>query len=174
MDALHCLVSLACVLSDLRHDAHALRLDEDLGFLAGVASDGLGEGIVGSEEPLAVPSVFQDGFLHGPDVLKAGIGLGSNAFAAADGLVGSAVFHEHAGDEDAFGNGAFARACCLEAFARVLREAVQVEAVVPVGPADQRQLVRAKMGDGVVEAASEMLHQRLGKVVVVVERNHLV
>ena len=50
----------------------------------------------------------------------------------------------------------------------MLGEAVQVQAVVPVGAADQRQAVGTQMGAGKVEAAAQVLHQglRLGFVVI--------
>ena len=47
----------------------------------------------------------------------------------------------------------------LEALTRVLGEAVQVQAVFPVGAADERQTVGTQMGAGKVEAAAQMLHQ---------------
>ena len=56
----------------------------------------------------------------------------------------------------------------------MLREAVQVQAVVPVGPADQRQAVGAQMGMGVAEAPAQMLHQGLCSGHVVVKGNRLV
>ncbi len=60
----------------------------------------------------------------------------------------AAVLDEHARDEHAFGHRAFAGAGDLEALAGVLGEAVQVQAVVPVGAADERQAVGAEVGDG--------------------------
>ena len=56
----------------------------------------------------------------------------------------------------------------LETLARVLGEAVQVQAVVPVRTPDERQTVGTQMGAGKVEAAAQVLHQslRLGGVVI--------
>ena len=86
----------------------------------------------------------------------------------------AAIFHEHARNEHALSHGALAGAGDLEALARVLREAVQVQAVVPVGPADQGQAVGAQMGMGVAEAPAQMLHQGLCSGHVVVKGNRLV
>lgn len=62
----------------------------------------------------------------------------------------------------------------LETFARVFRKTVQVQTVVPVCSADQRQTVGAEVGMRVVEAAAKVLHQRLGKALVIVEGDKLV
>ena len=78
------------------------------------------------------------------------------------------VFDIHAGDEHALGHGSLAGAGDLEALARVRRETVQIQAVVPVRPADKGQAVRAEMGAGVVKAPAQMLHQglRFGGIVI--------
>ena len=62
----------------------------------------------------------------------------------------------------------------LEALARMLGEAVQVQAVVPVGAADEGQTVGAEVGAGEVEAAAQMLHQRLSLALIVVKGHGLV
>ena len=55
------------------------------------------------------------------------------------------VFDEHTGDEYRFRNRSFARSGDLEGFTRIAGEAVEVETVVPVGSADQRELVRSQI-----------------------------
>src|ERR1017187_997755 len=50
--------------SDPRHDAHALRLCEDLSLRVRVRADDAAERVVGPEEPLAVPPVFFDSDDH--------------------------------------------------------------------------------------------------------------
>ena len=40
VNALHCLVGFSGIFSDSGHDAHSLRLDENLGFLVLMGSDG--------------------------------------------------------------------------------------------------------------------------------------
>ena len=85
--------------------------------------------------------------------------------------VGPAVFDEHPGDEHRLRDRAFAGAGDLEAFAGVGREAVEIQAVVPVGAADKGKLVRPEMRAGEPEAAAQMLHERRGVVRVTVKRD---
>ena len=70
-----------------------------------------------------------------------------------------AVFYKHACDEHGLRDGPFAGAGDLEALAGMCGEAVEVQAVVPVGAPDERQLVRPQMRDGIAEAAAKMLHE---------------
>ena len=85
--------------------------------------------------------------------------------------VGPAVFDEHPGDEHRLRDRAFAGAGDLEALAGVGGEAVEIQAVVPVGSADERQLVWPKMRAGEPEAAAQMLHERRGVVRVTIKRD---
>ena len=55
-DALERFCRFARFFADPGHDAHALRLDEDLAFRAFLTSDGRAERVVGSAEPRAVPA----------------------------------------------------------------------------------------------------------------------
>ena len=72
-----------------------------------------------------------------------------------------AVFDEHAGDEDGFGNLAVALILGgLEGFARSFAEAVKIQAIVPVGPADKWKAMRTFVVDGEIDRAAEMLHKR--------------
>ena len=85
--------------------------------------------------------------------------------------VGPAVFDEHPGDEHRLRDRAFAGAGDLEALAGVGGEAVEIQAVVPVGSADERKLVRSEMRAGEPEAAAQMLHERRGVVRVTIKRD---
>ena len=76
-----------------------------------------------------------------------------------DSSVGSAIFYKHACDEHGLRDGPFAGAGDLEALAGVRGEAVEIQTVVPVGPADERQLVRPEMRAGEPEAAAQVLHE---------------
>ena len=152
---------LSALLANAGHDAHTLRLNEDLTLGALLAADGLAESIVGTAEPCAVPTGGQGGLLHGINVLAGGSGFFGQIQMVAQLGVFVAVLDEHTGNEYAFGYGTLAGAGDLEALARVLGEAVQVQAVVPVGAADQRQAVGTQMGAGKVEAAAQVLHQGL-------------
>ena len=93
---------------------------------------------------------------------------------AADLCPRAPVFDEHAGNKYAFGHRPFAGTGDLEALARMLGKAVEVQTVVPVGTADQRQAVRAQMRPGIVEAAAQMLQQRLCQRRIVVKVHRLV
>ena len=165
---------LSGLLADAGHDAHALRLNKDLALVALLAAHRLAKGIVSAAEPFAVPAGGQDGLLHPRDGLPCSGGLVGKAAVAAQVRILFAVLDEHTGDEDALGHGALAGAGDLEALARVLREAVQVEAVVPVGPADEGQAVGAKMGAGVLETAAQVLHQGLRLAFVIVKGHGLI
>ena len=78
---------------------------------------------------------------------------------------------EEGGDEDRFGDATFPVLGGLERFAWGLREAVEVEAVVPVGPADQREAVRPEPVERVLQRSLQMLVQRRLRTGVVVEGN---
>ena len=81
---------------------------------------------------------------------------------------------EHAGDEDALGDAGVIVGDGLEALAGLFGEAVQVQAVVPVRPADQRQAVRAAVIDDVVEGAAQVLAERGGQGRIVVKVDLLI
>ena len=168
LHALQCGFGLTGLSADPGHHAHALGFDEDLPLVAFPAAYGGTKGIVGTAEPCAVPAGGQGGLFY---CVNGGAGtgglLGEVQVVTEFGVL-AAIFHEHARNKYALSHRALAGAGDLEALARVLREAVQVQAVVPVGPADQRQAVGAQMGMGVAEAPVQMLHQGLcsGHVVV--------
>ena len=69
--------------------------------------------------------------------------------------------HEQAGDEDRLGDLAFFVRGGLEGLSGRVGEAVQVEAVVPVGATDQRQSMRSQAVERVLEAALQVLVERL-------------
>ena len=164
----------AGVYADACHDAHTLRLDEDLAFLAFLTADHMAKGVVGAAEPAAVPAGSQHGLFHLCSLGAHGGGLVRVAGGVQNLGKGVAVFDIHTGDEHAFSHRAVTRAGGLEALARLLAETVQVQAVIPVGAADQRQAVRPLVGVQVAEAAAQMLKQRLCKAVVVVKVHRLV
>ena len=165
--------SLAALLADAGHDAHALRLDKDPALFAFPAAHDVSEGVIGAAEPCAVPAAVEHRALHGADGLLDLLRLGGKTDVAADLRPGAAVFDEHAGDEHALGYRAFARPGDLEALARLGGEAVEVQTVVPVRPADQRQTMRPEMRAGIAEAAPQMLEQRTGKRGIVVKIDEL-
>ena len=160
--------------ADARHHAHALRLNEDFAFAAHLAANHMAVSIVGAAEPAAVPTGSQYGMFH-----LCNLGAHGGSFVGVAGAVKNfgklvAVLDIHTGDEHALGYRTLARAGGLEALARLFAEAVQVQAVVPVGAANQRQTVRPLVGAQIAEAAAQMLKQRLCKTVVVVKVHRLV
>ena len=99
--------------------------------------------VVGAEKPGAIPAVVKNRLFH---LVNGFFGQGSlffQAYAAADFGVFSAVQNKHAGDEDGFRVRAFRGAGGLEGFPGFRGKTVQVQAVVPVGTADERQTVGA-------------------------------
>ncbi len=78
---------------------------------------------------------------------------------------------EEAGDEDRLGDPAAPVLGGLERLSGRLREAVQVEAVVPVGAADERQAVRPSAFEGVADRSPEVLVERALAARLVVERH---
>ena len=148
---------VALVGADARHRAEALRLDEDPAVLARLRADLVAEVVVGAQEPFAVPARLADGLLH-----LRGLALGQRGLVLAAGearergVVGRDVA-EHLRDHHGLGVLPVLVRAALEGVVRVLREAVEVEAVVPVGAADERQAVRAEVVHGVVERAAQVL-----------------
>ena len=134
----------------------------------------MAKGIVGAAEPAAVPTGSQYGMFH-----LCNLGAHGGSFVGVAGAVKNfgklvAVLDIHTGDEHALGYRTLARAGGLEAFARLLAEAVQVQAVVPVGAANQRQTMRTLVGAQIAKAAAQMLKQRLCKAVVVIKVHRFV
>ena len=172
--ALHGACGLTALLADAGHDAHALRLDKDLALFAGRAADNMTKGVIGAAEPFAVPAAVKHRALHVGHGLFRLRCLAVKAEMAADIRPGAAVFDKHAGDEYALGHRPFAGPGDLEALARVRGEAVEIQTVVPVGPADQRQTVGPQMRAGITEAAAQVLEQGPGQRRIVVKVHALI
>ena len=117
--------------------------------------------------------MLEHGLFHRGLVPRDGFRLLVPAEAAAKLGVIRAYADKHARDEERFRHAGFKIRRRLEALARRLGEAVEVEAVVPVRAADQRQSVRAEVLHRIMEAAAQVLHQRLGLALVVVKRHLL-
>ena len=82
--------------------------------------------------------------------------------------------HKQAGDEDRLGDFAVLVGCGLERLARRVGKAVEVQAIVPVGAADERQAVRAEAFERVIEAAAQVFVKRLLGAGLVLELHRLV
>lgn len=113
------------------------------------------EEVVGAEESFSVPSVLLHGFAHLVYCLLHTVGFcevvilgetSDSAFTAVCGFLGELLAERHivlacndkeSGYHQALCLGAFSLVlCCLETLVRIPREAVEVEAVVPVGTSD--------------------------------------
>ena len=135
---------LAVFQADAGQRAEAVRLDEDLAFLALLRADLRAEVVVGAQEPLAIPAVLVNHAIHLGGFAEIRGGLGVQSAAPGDGRQFAAGMDEQPGDEDRLGDFAVLVGGGLEALPRRVGEAVQVQAVVPVGAANQRQAVRPK------------------------------
>ena len=67
-----------------------------------------------------------------------------------------AVLDEHTGNKHAFCHRPLAGAEGLEALAGFLREAVQIQTVIPVCPSNQGKAMGADMGNRIVKASAQM------------------
>ncbi len=154
--------------------AKALRLDKDLAFRVLLGADLLTRVVVSANEPFAVPAVLAHGLFHARAFRDVLLRLFRQAAPLRNrgNLLGRQ--HEQAGDENRFGYLAFLVGGGLERLARRIGEAVQVETVVPIGAADQRQTMRAKPFERVMETAPQVLIQRLRAARLVVELDRLV
>ena len=89
----------------------------------------------------------------------------------ADLLELPADIDEHAGDQHALGDPALSGLRRLEGFIRIDGVAVQIQAVVPVRPADQGKPVGSQVVDHVSEGTAQVLEETPHAVGIVVEGN---
>ena len=82
--------------------------------------------------------------------------------------------HKQAGDEDRLGDLAVLVGRGLERLAGRVGETVEVQAIIPVGAADERQAVRAEAFEGVIETAAQVFVKRLLGAGLVLELHRLV
>ena len=94
--------------ADACHDAHALRLNEDLSLGALPAAHGVAESIVGAPEPCTVPACGQGRLLHGVDAPAGSCGLIGKLQAVTQLCILAPVLDEHACNEHALGHRALA------------------------------------------------------------------
>ena len=106
--------------------------------------------IVSTYEPIAVPTILQDRIVHCLYFLTCAGCFGIVTHQLAQLSIFFAVFYEHTGNEYGFCNGSFTGTEGLERFSGMSGEAVQVQTIIPVGTADQRQIVRAFVVDDIV------------------------
>ncbi len=132
-----------------------------LPFRTFVGADLLTEIVIGADEPLAIPTVLMDGLVH---LLR--FRAIAFRFVLMTAMLGNrrqffSCEHEQARDKDRLGGLTFFVRSGLERLAGCIGEAVQVEAVVPVGATDERQSMRPQAVYRVLEAALQVLVERL-------------
>ena len=167
----HGLLGIAFFYADAGQYAEALGFDEDLAFLTFFGTDLFTKSVIGTKEPFAVPACGEDSLLHGFRSLVGPAFLCCVAQKLAEIAVFFRIFDKHACDEDGFCLVAFIVGTGLEGFSRCVGEAVQVQAVVPVGAADERQAVRSEMLQRIIEGTSQMFHQRSCQFFFIIEGN---
>src|SRR5690606_18197351 len=121
--------------------APALALEEDLALFVGFGAHRAALGVEGAGVPLAVPGLFLDDGQHLIVAVLPALGVGGLALGVVERHHLLAGVQEEARDHHALGLAAVHVAGQLEALVGLLAEAVQVQAVVPVGVTDQRQAV---------------------------------
>ena len=116
--------------------------------------------VVCPKEPLTVPAVLLHGFLHGfYSLFHAGGGAVPYFFQQFRKV--AAFGHKQACNHQGFGLGAFGLVLRgLERLVGIVGETVQIQAVVPVGPADERKPVRTQIICHVLEAYLQMVQHR--------------
>lgn len=93
---------LAVLHADTAHDAVALAFDVNLAVLAFLRADFVPKSVVRADEPLAVPAVAQDGFVHRVDFLLAGVRLVVKPAAAQNRDQIRPIGDEHARNQHGF------------------------------------------------------------------------
>ena len=169
-------VAHSLVGTDAGHRTPALAFDEDFSLIVFFRSYLAAEEIVGAEEPFAVPAIALDGRFHRSDSRLHGGDLRSRRADASEQFrIVPAFHHEQAGDHQRFGQAALGLVFGgLERFVWIVRETVEIEAVVPVGAPDARQAVGTEVIGDMVETDLQVFQQRLLAAGPVVERNRLV
>ena len=150
---------LAGLDADTRHHAHALGFNVYFPFFADAASHRSGEGIIGADKPFSVPAGIQDDLFHVLDQAADLLRFLRKSPMPAQVCIFQSVFDKHARNEDALRDRPLAGAGRLEALSGSCGEAVQIQAVVPVGAADLGQSVGSPVVGCIPEAPAEVLHQ---------------
>ena len=159
----------AVVLADSGHGAHALRLNEDLSFLARIRSDLIPVGIIGADEPFAIPACRLHAFDHAGLFFPYKGRLLRFADQLGDFRIVICHIDIHTGDKDALCNASIIVGDSLEALPRCIREAVEVEAIVPVRTSDEWQAMRAAVRRSIMEGTAQVLVKRSSQARIVVK-----
>ncbi len=182
VDALKGLDIIALVLAETCQNAPALRLDEDLALLALVRAYLVAVVVVCAEEPLAVIAELYSVLAHFLDLSLGALSLSLVALETAHSGVLGRDKAEHTRDHHGLRRlrivGRVGEDLLvvvgLEALARLVGEAGEVQAVVPVGASRKRQTVRSYLLAYVVERALAVVKHGVRKLGFVLIRYLLV
>src|SRR6185437_1398776 len=175
----------AIVQTDARERAEPLRLDEDLPFLTFFRSNLVSEIVIGAQKPLSVPAVFADRVFHLLDFGKiflrfrfcfgafSGTAMRGTSLLNRDVRKLATCETEQTRNENRLGNFAFFVGGRLKGLPWRIGEAVQVQAIIPVGTPNQRQAVGAESIERVLKAALQVLIKRRFRTWLVVVRHRL-
>ena len=128
--------------------------------------------IVCSYEPFAVPAVLKNCVIHLLNFVSCAGGFSVIPKLFTKLSVFFTVLNEHSCNKYGLRNRSFGRSESLEGFTRMLREAVKVQAVIPVGTSDERKIVGTFVVNYVIEGSLKMLHKCSSNTHVIIIRNH--
>ena len=138
---IQCFFCKAFLYTDPCHYAESLRLNKDLAFFTFMGTYLLGCCVIGAKEPVTIPAGGKHCLVHGINCIFCLKSFLCVAIFFADGLKFPAVFYKHSCNENRFCHRTFRRTSSLEWLPRLTGKAVQIQAVVPVCTADQRQFM---------------------------------
>ncbi|MNO94273.1 hypothetical protein D3C76_858910 [compost metagenome] len=142
-----------------------------MAFFVLLAADFLTVVVKGTKEPVPIKAMFKCCRTH---LLNLGYGFVCFCFKSAHTADLRKVRtneYKQTSDKHGFCYTSFNIGSCLERFAWFIGEAVQVETVVPVCAANQRQAVWSKIVNNMVEGTFQMLEQGSCVVWIAVKRN---
>ena len=160
--------------ADTGHDTEALWFDEDLSFFAFMGSYFLTFCIVSTQEPFTVPSGSQYGIVHFRNCFFCFFCQFFMTGEAADVSKLFSVFYKHTCDKYRFCYRSLRRTGSLEGFAWFFGETVQVQAVIPVGTADQRQIMRAEVCAGISKGTTQVLVKGICFFFLIIKIDHFI
>jgi len=171
---LHGLGCLAVFQANAGQRAKAVRLNEYLAFLAFLRADLGSKVVVCAQKPIPVPAMLVYHRQHLFSLADVSSRLGFQSAVLRNRRQFAPRMHKQPGDEHRLGHFAIFIGGGLKALARSVREAVQVQAVVPVGAANERKAVGAQPIQCIREAALQVVVERRLRTRLVVELDRLV
>ena len=147
-------------LADSCHNTESLWFNKNLSFFAFFWTNLFRLCIIGTQEPFSVPSIIQHCLIHLIHCFPCFFCKFCVPGPLTELLKFFSIFHKHTCNKYRFCHRAFRRPCCLKGFSRFTGKTVQIQAVIPVCPSDQRKFVRTKMGYCVIKRFLQMFKKR--------------